>query len=245
MSVAARGLLPEAPHDDGDADIWLLDVPYNADDWVAQARARNRPVAALDFEGQSSPDLVVSIYSRDTAKAGGRHLVGLDYAIIRPEIAKLAPAHEGAGVVVIIGGGDQDGLGARVAGSLYGQGEAVTLIEGPLAACSTDLPPDVVRLASPSDLAARMASCAWSVTSGGTAMLEMLCLGKPVHVVPRTPHEAALAKLIFERGALLGIGFETLQVSAPDVRARTAVEARSLVDGRGIERIVEAVGRLL
>jgi spore coat polysaccharide biosynthesis predicted glycosyltransferase SpsG len=250
VSERARGLLPESPADQGEADLWLLDVPYNGDAWVAEGRRYSRPVAALDYEGNADPDLVISIFPRGTWQGGGassgRHLVGLDYAIIAPAIATLSPAPPGHGVLVVIGGGDNQGLGERAALTLNERGCVVTLIEGPLAATTMQrLPPEIVRLSSPPDLARRMASCAWSVTGAGGAMLEMLCLGKPAHVLPRNPHEEALAQLVFQSGAVLGIGLETLGL--PDAAACNAVsaQARSLVDGKGAGRIVDTVAGLL
>ena len=146
----------------------------------------------------------------------------------------------------MIGGGDDRGLGERAALTLNELGCLVTLIEGPLTATAMPrLPPEIVRLSSPPDLARRMASCAWSVTSAGGAMLEMLCLGKPAHVLPRNPHEEALAQLVFQSGGLLGIGLETLGL--PDAAACKAVsaQARGLVDGKGAGRIVDTVAGLL
>jgi spore coat polysaccharide biosynthesis predicted glycosyltransferase SpsG len=245
VSDQARWLLPPSPRDAGGANVWLLDIPYDADAWVDRARQSGLPVSALDFQGQAAPDLDISIFMRGTAPAVGQRLVGLCYAIVGPEFAALAPAPPGHGVVIVIGGGDQAGLGERAALVLYDQGCEVTLIDGPLATIGTALPTTVRRLAAPLDLAARMASCAWGVTSGGGAMLEMMCLGKPIHVLPRTPHEAALARTVFDRGGLLGIGLESLRAPSAEACARVAATARDLVDGRGATRIVDAVGRLL
>jgi len=250
VSERARSLLPESPADQGEADLWLLDIPYNGDAWVAEGRRHNRPVVALDYEGNADPDLVISIFPRGTWHSDGassrRHLVGLDYAIVEAAIVALSPAPPGQGVLVLIGGGDNQGLGECAALELNKRGCAVTLIEGPLAATTMPrLPPEIVRLSSPPDLARRMASCAWSVTGAGGAMLEMLCLGKPAHVLPRNPHEEALAQLVFQSGGVLGISLETLGL--PDAAARKAVsaQARALVDGKGVGRIVDAVADLL
>jgi spore coat polysaccharide biosynthesis predicted glycosyltransferase SpsG len=246
LSDEGRRLLPPSPQDVQAADVWLLDIPYDADSLVIAARREKCPVAALDFQGGIPPDLVISIFRRGSAPVTGRQLFGLEYAIIRPEIARLAPAPAGGGVIVVIGGGDQEGVGERVALALDLQGSSVTLVDGPLAAIGPNpLPPQIQRVSSPPDLAARMASCLWGVTGGGGTMLEMMCLGKPVHVMPRTTHERALAQSIFDRGGVLGMGFETLAPPTSSQLARVSVAARKLVDGRGAQRIIEAVDTLL
>jgi spore coat polysaccharide biosynthesis predicted glycosyltransferase SpsG len=246
ISEPAAKLLPVSPHDVDDADLWLLDIPYDADSWVEMARARRLPVVALDYQGGVTPDLVISVFSRGTAPAAAKQLVGLEYAIIRPDIAALSPAGSGHGVMVVIGGGDQDGLGEHAASLMHQQGCDVRLIDGPLSGPrSKDFPREIVRVNSPSDLASRMASCGWAITSGGGTMLEMMCLAKPVHVLPRTPHEEMLARSILGSGGLLGIGFESLTVPSSEACESVSERARSLVDGNGAKRIMEAVCQLL
>jgi spore coat polysaccharide biosynthesis predicted glycosyltransferase SpsG len=246
VSEEARRLLPEAaPAQEGEPDIWLLDLPYAGDSWVAAARARSRPVVALDYVGALAPDLVISIFNRGTAPAKTRHLVGFDYAIIDPDIAALAPAPPGRGVIVVIGGGDRSGLAEDAAVRLQAQGCDVTLIDGPLAVTTRILPAAIMRVSRPADLPARMAGSAWGVTSGGGAMMEMFCLGKAVHALPRTDAENALVRLAMERQAVLGIGLESLRVPSKTKLEEVSVAARRLVDGQGAERIVRASQSLL
>jgi spore coat polysaccharide biosynthesis predicted glycosyltransferase SpsG len=90
-----------------------------------------------------------------------------------------------------------------------------------------------------------MASCAWAVTTGGTTMLEMLCLGKAIHVVPRTEAELAFAQRFAAQGALLGLGLETLQTPAQDLIQTCQQRGPQLVDGKGCERIAFEIESLL
>ena len=80
-----------SPADIGEPDLVLLDLPYNGDQWVNDTRCKGKPVVALDYEGTVSPDLIISIFDRGEVPACARHLVGLDYAIIRPDIRVLRP----------------------------------------------------------------------------------------------------------------------------------------------------------
>jgi spore coat polysaccharide biosynthesis predicted glycosyltransferase SpsG len=245
LTEEAHHLLPSLHADEGEAALWLLDLPYDGDKWISEARRDNIPVAALDYQGDVAPDLVISVFDRGTAPNCPRHLIGLEYSIIRQEISSLAPAKSGHGAIVIIGGGDADGLGERIALDLHGQGVDVTLIDGPLAKETRRLPRSLPRVHCPSDLPSRMASSQWAVTSGGTTMLELLCLSKPIHVVPRTLHEEALARFVASKGALLGIGMDGLTVPTAHMCSEVSARACTLVDGHGPERIVQAIGTLL
>src|SRR6185369_14969288 len=61
LSDEAISLFPAPRGQEGTDDIWLLDLPYDCDIWVEKARALGRPVAALDYTGRRSPDLVISV----------------------------------------------------------------------------------------------------------------------------------------------------------------------------------------
>jgi len=245
VSINARALLPAFASDTGEADLWLLDLPYNGDQWVHAARQEGKPIVALDFEGTVSPDLIISIFDRGAAPCASTHLVGLEYAIISRDIRRLAPAQSGFGAIVVIGGGDQKGIGEEAALKLHMRGVPVTLVDGPLAALNEDLPSEIVRLRYPPDLPGRMAASAWGVTSGGGAMMEMLCLGKPIFVVPRTPSEEGLANLLASKRALLGVGLEDLRIPSQHLCSDVSERGHALIDGNGTDRIVRAVARLL
>jgi spore coat polysaccharide biosynthesis predicted glycosyltransferase SpsG len=225
VSERARRLLPACgpgQREQEVADLWLL-----------------------DFAGAGAPDLIVSVFDHGNAPSGCDHIVGLEYAIIRQDVVALAPARGGDGVVVIIGCGDDVGLGEMVAARVADFAGKVMLIDGPLAKITRDLPSKVDRRQSPPELASLMAGCEWGVTSGGGAMLEMMCLGKPTFVVPRTGQEQSLAKFVLSKGAILGVGAESLQAPAAEALSEVSGRARSLVDGRGSTRIVQAVEALL
>ena len=55
VSERARGLLPEFPADQGEADLWLLDVPYNGDTWVAGGAAPRSSGGGAGLRRQCRP----------------------------------------------------------------------------------------------------------------------------------------------------------------------------------------------
>lgn len=236
--------LSDAPNDDGEPSLHIIDLPYDAGDFVRNARALGVGVLALDYHGDAAPDLSICLFDDSGVPAEGRRAVGLDYAIIRPEIAEYGLCPQGDGVLVMIGGGDLRNQGPAAARDLAAKGNHVTLIRGPL--CSDRTGEDgYVTLTNPDDLAKRMAGCAWAVSNGGTSMLEFMNLGKAVQVIPQTKQEQRFAEGILARGGLLGVAADTLDIPDEADRRRVGKMAGSLVDGRGLNRFADAAEELL
>ena len=227
----------------GRPSVCVFDLPYEIEPALQERRRQGIASVALDYFGDAGPDLVVSVLERRQPPPAGNRLSGFKYAIVRAEIAALAPAAEGSGVLVLMGGGDVLRRGPAVAARLAALGERVTLVEGPQAPKSPAAP-GVETLRAPSDLPSRMAGCGWAVTNGGVTMTELMCLGKAVHVVPQTDDEERLARRLLDSGVLLGLGEE--EVAAPDDARRRAVgsAAGRVFDGLGAERIADEIGRL-
>ena len=76
-------------------------------------------------------------------------------------------------------------------------------------------------------------------------MMEMMCLAKAVHVVPRTPSEISFARDVLSRGAILGMGLDGLKVPSEEAMQKTSQRARRLVDGQGASRIVAEIRKLI
>lgn len=244
LSENASALCPAVGGPVVGGDLMVLDVPYEGDALVRRARASGAKVVALDFDGTEPPDLVISLQSVRRVPAQCRSLCGVEYAIIREEIRALGSGHESVGEgLVIVGGGDQDGLTRRITERL--PDVSLCVVQGP-AGPALHLERENLRVvADPPDLPGLMAGCAWAVTTGGTTMLEMLFLGKAIHVVPRTGAEQVFARHFAERGALLGLGLEGLvKPGQEQIRACQPLGPR-LVDGRGCERIAAEIEILL
>ena len=92
---------------------------------------------------------------------------------------------------------------------------------------------------------ALMAGCAWAVANAGTSLMELMSLGKAVHVLPQTREEERFAADLKSQGAILGIGLDMLAPPSPERQAQTALKAASLIDGKGAERIVELCAWLI
>ena len=226
-------------------DVVLLDVPYVGDAWLDRARTGGARVLALDYAGATAPDLVVSLQAVRVLPPATRHVVGLEYAVIRSELTARASASLSSGpVLLMLGGGAAAGVTERIAQKISTLAGDVVLVQGPLAETPAALPANVRIMHAPADLAGLMANCAWAVTTGGTSLLELLHLGRAVHALPRTPEEQSFAAMIAAQDGLLGVGEESLQTPTAAQRERCARMGPRLVDGRGCERIAELLKNL-
>lgn len=244
LSDEGTRLLGDRHRDEtGSPSLCVLDLPYEIESAIGERRQLGIPTVALDYFGDAVPDLVISVLERRFPPPAGKRLCGFEYAIVRPEIVALAPAAEGSGVLVLMGGGDVLRCGPAVAVRLAEIGERVTLVEGPRAPASQALP-GVETLRAPSNLPARMAGCGWAVTNGGVTMTELMCLGKAVHVIPQTDDEDRLARRLLAAGAVLDIGGTNLVVPNAERRLAVGAVARRIFDGLGAERIADEIGKL-
>ena len=226
------------------AGVIILDVPYLGDAWVREARRWSARILALDFEGNEAPDTVISLQPFRSFPASSKVECGVQFAIIRDEIrTSFFSRTKGDEILVILGGGDQGEFTTQIVEKLTGL--PVCLVQGPLARTLEISAPKLRVLVDPPELPRLMASCRWAVTSGGTAMLELLHLEKAVHVVPRTEAEYAFAQRFLEKDAIVGIGIEKLQPPTLRQMASCGLLGRHLVDGKGCERITVEVKRLL
>ena len=244
LSERAAALCQKQRSDVSQADVVVLDVPYEGDAVLEQARALNARVVALDFDGTVAPDVVISLQAVRRVPAQSKAVCGVEYAIIREEIHSLGTQHETTNeVLVIVGGGDQDGLTQRIVNRL--PSIPICVVQGP-AGAPLKLERRALRVVTaPPDLPQLMAHCAWAVTTGGTTMLEMLSLGKAIHVVPRTEPEQIFAQRFADQAALLGLGLETLQTPTPNQIKACQRRGPQLVDGKGCERIAIEIESLL
>ena len=233
---------PEFTSTDIDPVIQVLDLPYEIQPWIDRANKKNIPTIALDYFGDARATSTISIYEHLIPPPEGQRFVGFEYALIRSEILQFAPAEIGSGIIVMIGGSDLNQVGESIALRLRDAGKYVYLIQGPVIKenYAMDLQ-NVTVLHDPKNLESCMASCEWAVTNGGGSMMEMMCLGKAVHVVPQTKDELLLAKIAFDKGALLGIGLDKLRVPTLKEIKQVGEQARKLVDGQGVNRVIDQV----
>jgi spore coat polysaccharide biosynthesis predicted glycosyltransferase SpsG len=109
----------------------------------------------------------------------------------------------------------------------------------------------------PSDISVRLGRCHFAVTSGDGWSLEMACVGIPQIMLVQSPWHALNAQRLDDEGAAINLG-DCESVSTADLRqainnllsddrerATMSRCGRKLIDGRGPDRLVNALEVLL
>jgi UDP-2,4-diacetamido-2,4,6-trideoxy-beta-L-altropyranose hydrolase len=192
----------------------------------------------------------------------GRVLSGPDYVVLRRELRHLKrETSSGAPrLLVTFGGYDLDNLALAAMGELAKLKEPFTatvicsagtngLEEAETFAVSH---PDHFRVTPPTDMAPLMAAADLALCAAGTTALELASLGIPMVLVTvadnQEPGAAALdrtgcARLAGAGASRLAAATEIIDAFLRDWTARAAMgkKGKTMVDGRGVERIAEAM----
>ncbi|GAB2612655.1 UDP-2,4-diacetamido-2,4,6-trideoxy-beta-L-altropy ranose hydrolase [Paractinoplanes abujensis] len=259
-----------ATADELELDALVVDSYTLPPEHSAAVRATGRPVLAIvdgDFRGQTADIYVDQNLDSAIDVPGALGLAGLDYALFRSSVRSLRPAappvHTDARtpkVVAFFGGTDAyraapeiavrlAQTGARFDATIIGADEslrdelhAVVPAEGQrfdIIAPTDDLP----KLLAEADLA---------VSASGTSTWELLCLGLPAALVWVVDNQILGYDRTIARGYGAGLGrlghlgvdaVDTLERLLTDAAARTELAQRawSAVDGRGVERVADAL----
>lgn len=200
-------------------------------------------------------------------------LVGLEYVLLRDTVLNrrgqtIRAGNEVPRVLVVFGGSDPFGGCAVAAEVLLATDEPVEVV----AIAATDeqrhilarLPTldtqSVKILDTQDDLAAVAVECDLAISAAGSSVWEFACLGVPTALVcvtanQRVGYEATVGDLATGLGELndLKSSPEARQIATdvlakllqqPSRRARMAAIGRDLVDGRGRQRVADALQRL-
>jgi spore coat polysaccharide biosynthesis predicted glycosyltransferase SpsG len=201
-------------------------------------------------------------------------LAGLQYVMLRDEILAHRPSTPSVDrhrdvpqVFAFFGGTDAFGAGPYVARALAATGQA---FEATVVAPSPDLaarlaavdlqPHQRLDVIGPTDqLAARVRAADLTISASGTSTWELLCLGATAALVCVVDNQVMGYERAVGTGAAAGLGLlsvlqhdssaadRTLKrlLSDADERARLARAGWDLVDGRGRERVADALLQLI
>jgi spore coat polysaccharide biosynthesis predicted glycosyltransferase SpsG len=238
---------------------------------LAAARAADLPVASIHDLGIAAipSDLAVDGSIAPLGRGRGACL-GPRFALIDPQLLSSAPPTGRAGhhpprVLVALGGGPRVAFAAMVARAVHARvpGARVRVAAG-LQHAGTR--PSSAQRRAPAEntswlgplptLAREMRSCDVAVVAGGVTLYEACALGVPAVAVPvvtaQTPTVEGFAALHAVLAAPLPSRARAVSARAvaehvatllarPELARRQARVARSIVDGRGAERVARAL----
>lgn len=247
LSIEAQRLLPAPKFAKSSASIHIFDSPYSIDDEILASHASGHITVALDWFGETLPDVNIAVYPHSEVLGVRRGYVGFEYILIREEMTLLhrTPVTQSTKrVLVFLGGGDLLNQGHETSRRLIQQGFEVTLVQGPLAV-NKNAGDGYQVLINPPDLPQLLAASDWAVTNGGACLFEAMCLGKAAFVLPQTEAEMKIARFVEEREAVLGVGLDRLHEFHSAELRTVAEKGYNLVDGRGAERVSEIIRGLI
>ena len=229
--------------------------------WVAAARRRGLPVAAISDAGRGrvDADLVIDGSVNARRPSGARHLSGPRYAVLDPRVDGLRTSRRRRPrrICIALGGGAQvcgvvpaltAVLAARVPDADIRVAPGFTTRPRPALA--------VGRWLAPGALVPALASADLAIVGGGLTAYEACALGVPSVAVAVVPGQRPTIRTLAGRGAIVDggawrpartgrIGDLAARLLHASARRRTLARAgRRLVDGRGARRIAAALVRL-
>jgi spore coat polysaccharide biosynthesis predicted glycosyltransferase SpsG len=165
-------------------------------------------------------------------------------------------------VLIAVGGGDQYQLRERALRALSKIADdlEIRLIVPPTIANARELESlgralkmSVMLDPDPSDMTRLMMWADLAIAGGGSTCWELCCLGVPSVVITYADNQTGITAGLQDAGAAIHLGWafdvtdsvleQTLRdvIADSNLRAQLSARARSLVDGRGAERVVEAM----
>ena len=250
---------------------YVVDLELPLGEWPLRFASGPLAVAAIDDAGLAlaDVDLIVNpnVHADPSWYPGGSALaVGSKFALLRREF-ELARRRlrttrlRGHRVVVSMGGGDAPGAIDRVLEGLADLDARVDVLLGPRSRRPIRRPngtkTGIVIRRSPPVMAPHFLAADLAVTGGGSTLYEVAACGTPAISLSLNPSQETHARRWSELGATEYLGLVD-RVSPEDLgstvhtllgdasrRRRMATKGRSIVDGRGTDRVATMLFRVI
>ena len=253
------------------ADALLMDLrtPYDAAE-IQAIRAAGCRFALLDDGGDRRLDADLAYYPPsglwlDWRGAHGQRFAGWDWLALRPQFSPPPPYRptEPPVALILAGGSDPHGLGNRLlriaAAALPAEWRLMlvlgraTVADPGFEALAARLGDRLTLVRDVTEMAALMAGASLALSVFGGTAYELAAVGVPTILLGLDADHARSAATLAEAGAALFAGIaaevedETLAAALaglaadPGRRALLSATARTLIDGRGANRIAESL----
>ena len=253
------------------SDLIILDVQDTSAAFIKNLRQDKKAVVSFEDlgEGRNHVDLLVDCNLGEEKSAGlpVQTLFGYNYAVLAEEFEAYHSKprvfkNTIESVLVTFGGTDPHSLTPTLAEKLLHiqPGLSITLLAGP----GNENIPALKNLAnkhgkvklmeSTSEMAQTLFTHDIVFCAGGVTLHEAMAVGTPAFVINQVQHQADKANRAEKQGAALNLGMsdswaenrlpEILQ-SNPKILEKTSQAGKSMIDGKGLKRIVDAIEELL
>ena len=253
------------------SDLIILDVQDTSAAFIKNLRQDKKAVVSFEDlgEGRNHVDLLVDCNLGEEKSAGlpVQTLFGYNYAVLAEEFEAYHSKprvfkNTINSVLVTFGGTDPHSLTPTLAEKLLHiqPSLSITLLAGP----GNENIPALKNLAnkhgkvklmeSTSEMAQTLFTHDIVFCAGGVTLHEAMAVGTPAFVINQVQHQADKANRAEKQGAALNLGMsdswaenrlpEILQ-SNPKILEKTSQAGKSMIDGKGLKRIVDAIEELL
>lgn len=244
------------------ADAIVIDVRHALTRTDVEALRRRWPVLVLDNDGAGAAHADLVVASQGAASGPG-WLVGPAFLPLRRPVTRGGLRRVGPGgrpvVLVCMGTRDLDGAAIPVVealGRLERPRVTAHVVANPRSPVWEALPGRLGRLGfppahaiTPGVIAPHLAAADFAVLRFGVTVFEALAAGVPSIVLCGSPAEERQAEVLAARGAIVSLGLaptmEQIAAAAEplardrNLRVRMAQAGKTLVDGRGAERVAD------
>lgn len=232
------------------ADVVVVDA-YTMD--ANRSEFASGAVAAIDDLGRRlDVDLIVRPAPTPGPASGdiAQVLSGFDYALVDPGCGPAGPA-EPYDALVSFGATDVAGLGAAVAEAVADRRPGICVAHAPGPWSVRADPDHVVVLEAPAGLMCHLRRARVVICSGGVTMVESMVAGRPTIVRPTAGNQMPAASAVAAAGAALVLAAEegvpaiveaaVSLMGDPSRQLEFSSSAGTLIDGRGPDRVAEAI----
>jgi len=272
FTFPTQGVLISKPFKDEKCDLVLLDMPERYAESAVEHYKKTMadvPMIALGYYStiNGKPDVVINLdnIGRKVCHQSN-YYTGLQYSIIREsfvEFRKIKKNDQGlTNVIISLGGADIKGLSKLLIRSFERTVNSYKkiryhLILGPLSKQDIYRPEliDLKIYHAPSNLESIMNQADIAVCNGGTMMIEYAYLGKSMIGIPQTALEEAFIRKFENNGAAILIKPEQIQdrvcsellglIKSEKKREEMSIAAKEMVDGLGIQRIIDIIRKTI
>lgn len=252
-------------------DLIILDVQDTTAAFIKKLQQDKKAVISFEDlgEGRNHVDLLVDC-NLDEEKSAGlsvQTLFGHNYAVLAEEFETFHSKprvlkNPIESVLVTLGGTDPHSLTPTLAEKLLHirPGLSITLLAGPGCENTPALKnlaskhEKVELLESTSEMAQTLFTHDIVFCAGGVTLHEAMAVGTPAFVINQVTHQADKANRAEKQGAAINLGMaeswdenrlpEILQ-SSPKILEKMSQAGKSMIDGKGLKRVVDAIEELL